>query len=79
MTQQIGRHERADARCLKELETENGRLKKLLAEHLLKNDVIKEALRKESRARHLVSKFARPRPEDTIKSPPTSSATTHTL
>ena len=31
---------------LKELETENARLKKLLAEHVLENEVIKEALRK---------------------------------
>ena len=31
---------------LKELETENGRLKKLLAEQVLENEVIKDALRK---------------------------------
>ncbi len=35
-----------DAKRLKELETENGRLKKLLAEQLLENEVIKDALRK---------------------------------
>ena len=36
-----------EARRLKDLESENGRLKKLLAEQLLENEVIKEALRKE--------------------------------
>mgnify|MGYP000866633405 CR=1 FL=1 len=36
----------SDARRLKELETENARLKKLLAESLLENEVTKEALRK---------------------------------
>jgi putative transposase len=35
-----------DAKRLKELETENARLKKLLAEHVLENEVIKEVLRK---------------------------------
>ena len=35
-----------DAKRLKELETENAPLKKLLAEHVLENEVIKEALRK---------------------------------
>lgn len=35
-----------DAKRLKELETENGRLKKLLAESLLENEVTREALRK---------------------------------
>ncbi len=35
-----------DARRLKELETENGRLKKLLAELVLENEVIKDAPRK---------------------------------
>ena len=35
-----------DARRLKELETENTRLKKLLAEQVLENEVIKDALRK---------------------------------
>ena len=36
----------ADAKRLKELSTENTRLKKLLAESLLKNEVTREALRK---------------------------------
>ena len=35
-----------DATRLKGLETENARLKKLLAEHMLENEVIREALRK---------------------------------
>jgi putative transposase len=35
-----------EAKRLKDLETENGRLKKLLAEQLLENEVIKDALRK---------------------------------
>ncbi len=35
-----------DAKRLKELESENVRLKKLLAETLLKNEITKEALRK---------------------------------
>lgn len=35
-----------DAKRLKELEAENGRLKKLLAEQVLENEVIKDALRK---------------------------------
>lgn len=35
-----------DAKRLKELETENARLKKLLAEHVLENEVIKDVLRK---------------------------------
>ncbi len=35
-----------EAKRLKELEAENARLKKLLSEQLLENDVIKEALRK---------------------------------
>ena len=35
-----------DAKSMKELETENGRLKKLLAEQVLENEVIKDALRK---------------------------------
>jgi putative transposase len=34
------------AKRLKELETENARLKKLLAESLLENEVAREALRK---------------------------------
>ena len=36
----------SDARRLKELEAENARLKRLLAESLLENEVTKEALRK---------------------------------
>jgi len=36
----------SDARHLKELETENTRLKKLLAESLLENEVTREALRR---------------------------------
>lgn len=35
-----------DARRLKDLEAENARLKKLLAESLLENEVTREALRK---------------------------------
>ena len=35
-----------DAKRLKELETENGRLKRLLANAMLENEVIKEALQK---------------------------------
>ena len=35
-----------DAKRLKELETENARLKRLLAEAMLENKVTKEALRK---------------------------------
>ena len=35
-----------DAMRLKELEIENGRLKKLLAEQVLENEVIKDVLRK---------------------------------
>ena len=36
----------SDAKRLKELETENGQLKRLLADALLENEVTKEALRK---------------------------------
>ena len=36
----------SDAKRLKELETENARLKRLLAEVMLENEVTKEALRK---------------------------------
>ena len=36
----------SDAKRLQELETENGRLKRLLADALLENEVTKEALRK---------------------------------
>ena len=35
-----------DAKLLKDLEAENTRLKKLLAEQVFENDVIKDALRK---------------------------------
>jgi putative transposase len=35
-----------DAKRLKELEAENGRLKRLLAESMLENKVTREALRK---------------------------------
>ena len=36
----------SEAKRLKELETENARLKKLLAEQVLENEVIKDVLRK---------------------------------
>lgn len=36
----------SDAKRLKELEAENGRLKRLLAEAMLENEVTKEVLRK---------------------------------
>jgi putative transposase len=36
----------SDAKWLKELETGNGRLKKLLADSLLENEVTREVLRK---------------------------------
>lgn len=36
----------SDAKRLKELEAENGRLKRLLAETMLEVEIIKEALRK---------------------------------
>lgn len=42
----FGRMSVSDAKRLKELETENARLKKLLAESLLANEVAREALRK---------------------------------
>lgn len=35
-----------DAKRLKDLEAENARLKKLLAEHVFENELIKDALRK---------------------------------
>lgn len=38
-----------DAKRLKELETENMRLKKLLAEQMLENEVIRDVLRKSRR------------------------------
>ena len=37
-----------DAKRLKDLEAENARLKKLLAEQIFENDVIKDVLRKKS-------------------------------
>jgi len=37
--------EKSDAKQLKELEKENARLKKLLAEKELDNDILKEALK----------------------------------
>ena len=42
----FGGMEVADAKRLKALEVENARLKKLLAESLLENEVTREALRK---------------------------------
>ena len=41
-----GGMEVSDAKRLKELEAENARLKKLLAESILENEVTREALRK---------------------------------
>ena len=42
----VGRMSVPDAKRLKELEAENTRLKKLLAEQMFENDVIKDVLRK---------------------------------
>ena len=42
----FGRMSVPDAKRLKALETENARLKKLLAEQMLENEVIKDVLRK---------------------------------
>ena len=42
----FGGMEVSDAKRLKALEAENGRLKRLLAESLLENEVTREALRK---------------------------------
>lgn len=42
----FGGMEVSDAKRLKELETENARLKKLLAESVLENEITREALRK---------------------------------
>lgn len=42
----FGRMSVSDAKRLKELETENARLKKLLAESILESEVAREALRK---------------------------------
>lgn len=38
----------SDAKRLKDLESENARLKKLLAEQIFENDVIKDVLRKKA-------------------------------
>lgn len=46
MVQQVRWYERPDAKWLKELEAQTTRLKKLLAEQVFENDVIKYALRK---------------------------------
>ena len=46
VAQQVRRDEVPDAKRLKELETENTRLKKLLAEQMLENEVIRDVLRK---------------------------------
>lgn len=43
----------ADAKRLKELEAENNRLKKLLAQQVCENDVIRDALRKKWRPHRL--------------------------
>jgi len=42
---QYGTMDRAEAKRLRELEKENARLKKLLAEQALDNDMLKEVLR----------------------------------
>jgi|TARA_B110000196_G_C20928407_1_gene558771 putative transposase len=41
-----GRMEMADAKRYKELESENGELKKMLADEMLKNRVLEETLKK---------------------------------
>jgi len=41
-----GRMEMADAKRYKELESENGELKKILADEMLKNRVLEETLKK---------------------------------
>lgn len=46
MAQQVRWHDVPEAKRLKALEAENARLKKLLAEALLENEVTKEVLRK---------------------------------
>ncbi len=46
MAQQVWRMTVPEAKRLKDLEAENTRLKKLLAEQMFENDVIKDALRK---------------------------------
>ena len=52
--EQIQRDEPGCRQRLKELVTENGRLKKLRAEDVLETEVIKDVLRKKWRARRLV-------------------------
>ena len=42
----VAQQDLPEAKRLKELETENARLKKLLAEMMLENEIAKEALRK---------------------------------
>jgi putative transposase len=42
----MGTGDRSDAKRLKEPETENARLKKLLAEQMLENEVVRDVLRK---------------------------------
>lgn len=46
LAEQVRRHERVGRECLKELEIENMRLKKLLAESHLEIEVTREVLRK---------------------------------
>jgi putative transposase len=46
VAKQVRRHERLRRQAAEELETENTRLKKLLAESLLENEVTREVLRK---------------------------------
>ena len=46
LAEQVGGMDVSDARRLKTLEAENAKLKKLLAESMLENDVSREALRK---------------------------------
>lgn len=46
MAQQVRRDERAGRQASEGLETENMRLKKLLAEQMLENEVIRNVLRK---------------------------------
>ena len=45
MAEQVRRYERVGRQGLKELEIENGRLKKLLADALVENEVTREVLR----------------------------------
>jgi putative transposase len=46
LAEQVRRMEVSDVRRLKSLDTENARLKRLLAEAMLENEVMKEVLRK---------------------------------